>query len=86
MGISTGDNYHYILKEKEALGSYKIVEPKKVLSENELLVISEDNELRNKISANGIPKSMFNGKTIIPLDKGSHTTSARAPWPSPDFP
>jgi len=69
-GLSTGDNKFFIYKKSEAIGSYKIIEPKDVLSEKELSEISNDESLRKQVYEHGISKSMFKGKTIIPHDKG----------------
>lgn len=69
-GLSTGDNKFFIYKKPEAIGSYSIIDTKNILSEKELLKISNDESLRKQVYENGISKSMFNGKTIIPHDKG----------------
>jgi len=69
-GISTGDNNFYLLKKKEALGPYKIVNLKDVVSENEIKQIHSNKKLRDSIIERGISKEMFNGRTILPYDKG----------------
>lgn len=69
-GISTGDNNYYIYKKKEALGPYKIVEQKNVLTNEEIIKIHSDKKLRDTIIQKGISKKMFGGKTILPYDKG----------------
>ena len=75
-GLSTGDNNYYIYKDKDGLGSYKIIDKKNVLTENELKKISSDEKLRLKIVNNGIPNTLFNGKTIVPTDKGGESDIA----------
>ena len=78
-GLSTGDNKRYIYKEKNALGNYKIIDKKLLLTDNELQTIINDEELKRNVSKNGITKNQFNGKTIVPYDKGgsSDIESAR---------
>ena len=70
VGLQTGDNPYYLYKDKDALGSYKIIDETKVLTEKEISKIQNDEKLRSKITEFGISKNMFNGKTIIPHDKG----------------
>ena len=75
-GLGTGDNQYYLYKDKDTLGSYEIIDKKNVLTENELKKISSDEKLRLKMINNGIPKTLFNGKTIIPTDKGGESDIA----------
>ena len=72
-GMTTGDNSYYLYKDKDTLGSYEIIDKKNVLTENELKKISSDEKLRLKIVINGIPNTLFNGKTIVPTDKGGES-------------
>jgi len=72
-GLGTGDNSYYMYKEENAIGSYRIIDHKKTLSDNELKKISSNEKIRIKIITEGIPKTMFNGKTIIPTDKGGES-------------
>jgi len=70
VGLQTGDNQFYLYKKSTALGSYKIIDQKNVLTNQELEKIIKNEKIRLNIINNGIPKKMFNGKTIIPCDKG----------------
>ena len=70
VGLQTGDNPYYLYKDKDALGSYKIIDETKVLTEKQISEINNDEKLRIKIIENGIHKNMFKGKTIVPYDKG----------------
>jgi len=69
-GLQTGENEYYLYKEKSAIGPYKIIDQNKVLTENELNKISKNSELRKKIVKDGISNKLFNGKTIVPIEKG----------------
>ena len=53
-GLQTGDNPYYLYKDKDALGSYKIIDETKVLTEEEIAEINNDEKLRIKIIDNGI--------------------------------
>lgn len=69
-GIATGDNKFYLYKKNGSFGKYKIIDEKLALNEKEVKKIIENKNLRTKIIENGISQEMFNGKTIVPLDKG----------------
>lgn len=69
-GLGTADNKSYLYKEKNALGSYRIIDRKLLLKEEELKKIIHNEELRLEIIENGIPSDMFEGRTVIPYDKG----------------
>ena len=69
-GLATGDNISYLYKNPSATGSYRIIDKTKVLAEEEISEINNDEKLRIKIIENGIHKNMFKGKTIVPYDKG----------------
>jgi len=69
-GLSTGDNQEYLYKEADEIGPYRIVDPKKILTKNEIDEIIKNDKSRLKIINNGIPKNLFKGKTIVPYDKG----------------
>jgi len=70
VGLQTGDNPSYLYKDPDALGSYRIVDHSKILSLDQLEKISNNEELRCKIINNGISNDLFEGKTIVPYDKG----------------
>jgi len=69
-GLSTGDNQYYLYKNPQAMGSYQLIDKTKVLTEKEISKIQNDEKLKITIANNGISKNMFNGKTIVPHDKG----------------
>ena len=69
-GLATGDNVSYLYKNSTAQGSYRIIDKTKVLTEEEISEINNDEKLRIKIIESGIHKNMFKGKTIVPYDKG----------------
>ena len=70
VGLQTGDNPYYLYKKPSGIGSYRIIDKTKVLTEEEISEINNDEKLRIKIIENGIHKNMFKGKTIVPYDKG----------------
>ena len=69
-GLATGDNKSYLYKNPSGTGSYRIIDKTKVLTEEEISEINNDEKLRIKIIESGIHKNMFKGKTIVPYDKG----------------
>jgi len=69
-GLVTGDNTRYLFKVPTALGSYRLVDDRKILNRRELETISHNNELRKKIIHSGIPVGLLKSKTIVPIDKG----------------
>ena len=69
-GLATGDNISYLYKNPSGTGSYRIIDKTKVLTDEEISEINNDEKLRIKIIENGIHKNMFKGKTIVPYDKG----------------
>lgn len=69
-GIATGENSYYISVLKPANKSYKVTDPKRILKEDELNKIRNNPDLKKQISNYGIPKKMFQGRTVIPFDKG----------------
>jgi len=69
-GLATGDNKYYLYKEENALGKYKIIDKKKLIDKDELNKISKNVELRKEIINNGFDKKLFNGRTVVPYDKG----------------
>jgi hypothetical protein len=63
-GLTSGDNYSYIFKSEKARGTYQIVDFDKVLSNKELLKLSDEEKKY------GFNPQIFDGKYIIPYDKG----------------
>jgi hypothetical protein len=83
VGLQTGDNDSYLFQKPEARGNYKSIEDfsKFLLSENDLNFIRSDDKLRLSIAENGISlnnkknKRYFNGRYIVPHDKGGESDS-----------
>jgi len=84
-GLATGDNQHYLYQNPDVRGNYKDINLFKeyLLDEAGLDKIRNNDELRLKIVENGIHQSKeeqdfdeecwFNGKYIIPYDKGGES-------------
>jgi len=70
-GLATGNNDEYFFRDTTINASYKIVNQQSILNENEISLIQNNEELRLQIINNGISEHLFNGKTVIPLDKGA---------------
>jgi hypothetical protein len=83
VGLQTGDNNAYLFQKPEARGNYRSIEDYKdfVLTESDLDKIRDDEKLRMEIIMKGISKSnsktnrYFDGKYIIPYDKGGESDS-----------
>ena len=87
-GLATGDNQYYLYQNPEARGNYKDINQYKeiLLSDDELEKISNDEELRLKVINRGLHKNRneanfdpdlwFDGKYIVPHDKGGESDSA----------
>jgi hypothetical protein len=85
VGLQTGDNDYYLFQNPNARGNYKNIEEYKefLLTEKDLEKITNNNILRMKIIENGFHKAIsdknfdkdlwFNGKFIIPYDKGGES-------------
>ncbi len=81
-GLATGDNKSYLYQTPQSGRSYRDITPywHLVISDDELKVISENEQLRLKIIEHGFHKSRdeqpfdperwFGGKHIVPYDKG----------------
>jgi hypothetical protein len=83
VGLQTGDNSAYLFQKPNARGNYRSIEDYKdfVLTELDLDKIRNDGKLRKDIISKGISKDnpssirFFNGKYIIPYDKGGESDS-----------
>lgn len=85
VGLQTGENKAYLFQNPKARGTYRSINDYKqfLLSEAELEVIAQNEERRMKIIENGFHKSKeepnfdpdrwFNGKYIVPYDKGGES-------------
>jgi hypothetical protein len=82
-GIATGDNHSYLFQNANAHGTYKNVADFSiyVLTEKDLQLIRSDEALRKQVIEKGISKvktsilPYFNGRYIIPYDKGGESAS-----------
>jgi len=86
-GIKTGQNNYYLYQNPEARGNYKDINQFKefLLSDEELERISSNETLRLEVINRGLHKSKtepnfdadlwFDGKFILPLDKGGESDS-----------
>ncbi|MBU0711320.1 N-6 DNA methylase [bacterium] len=72
-GLTTGDNYSYIFKKGFARGSYKKFNPKLVLFESEM------NSLTDTEKLDGFDENRFDGKYLVPYDKGG-SSDAEEGW------
>ena len=84
-GLATCDNQYYIYQNPEARGNYRSINNYRefILSEDDLNLINQDEELRYKIINKGFHKSKdepdfdtdlwFSGKYIVPYDKGGES-------------
>ena len=80
VGLQTGDNHNYLRQLPDTKGSsYREIDFRLVLKENELEKIRRDEQLRMDVIENGICKNpqhkghshrYFGGKYFVPYDKG----------------
>lgn len=63
-GIRTGDNRQFLFKSSNSRGSYDVADIEMVLSPDEISTLSIEEKL------NGFLPTRFNGKYLVPLDRG----------------
>ncbi|MGI9013214.1 MAG: HsdM family class I SAM-dependent methyltransferase [Phycisphaerales bacterium] len=73
VGLQTGDNQYYIRKEATARGSYDIIDRSKVLTEDEIAGLSDDEK------QNGVHPANYAGRHFVPHDKGG-ASDAQSGW------
>jgi len=73
VGLQTGDNRYYLRKSPGARGAYRIIDPKQVLSEDEIGRLS-DEEKRD-----GVDPARHGGRQFLPYDKGGESL-AKEGW------
>ncbi len=73
VGLQTGDNHYYLRKNPTASGSYKVIEMNKLLTEEEIKGLSDDENI------NGVNPSTYNGRHFVPYDKGG-ASDASGGW------
>jgi hypothetical protein len=87
VGLQTGDNDSYLYQNPEARGTYRDINEyqDKLLTEEDLKTIQNDEELRLSVIKHGISKDdsssdrYFGGQYIIPYDKGG-ASDASGGW------
>jgi type I restriction-modification system DNA methylase subunit len=73
VGLQTGDNRYYLRKRAGARGNYEILDESKLLREDEITNLSEDEKL------NGIDPRKYGGRHFVPYEKGGES-DARGGW------
>jgi len=71
-GLATGNNKEYFYKKENENGSYRKIgsECKKLITLKDIKQIQNDGNLRKIIIENGISKKQFDGRFIVPIEKG----------------
>jgi len=64
VGMQTGDNQYYLRKKDNARGSYEILDETKLLTDQEIASLSDDEKI------NGVNPQNYNGRHFVPYDKG----------------
>ncbi|MCW5962236.1 MAG: N-6 DNA methylase [Pyrinomonadaceae bacterium] len=75
-GLATADNQYYLRKREGVRGSYEILDESKLLSDEEISNLSEDEK------RNGINPDDYNGKHFLPFDKGGESESGEGWLPN----
>lgn len=83
-GLATGDNDAYLFQNPDARGNYRSIHGfrKHLLTEDDLEKIRSNDELRLAVIKNGISKDdmtssrYFEGRYIVPYDKGGEANAA----------
>ncbi len=73
VGLQTGDNNYYIRKYPDARGSYIEIDKRKVLTEEEITNLTNDEK------SNGIDPEKYSGRHFLPYDKGGES-DAKGGW------
>ncbi len=86
-GLATGDNHSYLFQDPNARGTYRDINQfrKYVITEFDLIRITNSNDVRLKIIESGFHKNKneanfdydrwFDGRYIVPYDKGGESDS-----------
>jgi type I restriction-modification system DNA methylase subunit len=72
-GLATGDNEYYLRKRPGARGSYQILDESKLLTEQEIANLTEDEK------RNGVDPAKYGGRHFLPYDKGGES-DAEGGW------
>ncbi|MBU3110176.1 DUF4391 domain-containing protein [Clostridium lacusfryxellense] len=89
-GLATGDNHAYLFQNPEARGSYKSIKNYKgyILTEDDISRIHANEQLRQEIILHGISRdneraiTYFDGRYIIPYDKGGESDAGEGWMPN----
>jgi hypothetical protein len=75
-GLATADNKYYIRKRKGVRGGYQILDESKLLTEQEISQLTDDEKL------NGVNPEKYNGRCFLPYDKGGESDSGEGWLPN----
>ncbi|HWP31315.1 MAG TPA: N-6 DNA methylase [Fimbriimonadales bacterium] len=67
VGLQTGDNEYYLRKRPGVRGNYQILDESKLLTEEEIANLSEDEK------RNGVDPAKYGGRHFVPYDKGGES-------------
>jgi hypothetical protein len=72
-GIGTGDNHYYLRKDKDARGSYLLINPQEILTIADIDNLSEEDMIK------GINEKKYSGRKYLVYDKGG-SSNTEAGW------
>lgn len=67
VGLQTGDNEYYLRKRPGVRGSYQILDESKLMTDEEIAGLSEDEK------RNGVDPARYGGRHFVPYDKGGES-------------
>jgi len=68
-GLDVGDIIYFLRRVESARGKMEIVDRNLILTDEDLSIIHNNNQLRADLVENGIPESMFEGRYLVPFAK-----------------
>jgi type I restriction-modification system DNA methylase subunit len=80
VGLQTGDNPYYLRKQVGTRGGYKILDESKLLKEEEIAQLTENEKL------NGVDPEKYNGRCFLPYDKGGESDTDEGWLPNYNVP
>lgn len=75
-GIDTGENSVFLFQNPDARGRYRSVDASKVLTESEISKLSDEEKL------NGVSPESYDGRYIVPYDKGGASDAGQGWLPN----
>ncbi len=69
-GLATADNQYYLRKREGVRGSYEILDERKLLRDEEIANLTEDEK------RNGIEPNNYGGRHFVPYDKGGESNAS----------